>query len=250
MLVVIFAGIWFWTHSEQPKAIVPEIPFIEPVVEQVVDTHIEDIIKATNEKSKQVNSIVAEAEVQVDGMNVSAELFYKKENNFRMLFYGIVNCNLDIGSNADNFWFWSKQYDKNTLYWAKHEDYNKTRLKTPFNPIWIMESLGYQEVSGDKFKEDEKYIKVYKDVVINLNRKVVKAVMIDKARLSVVGTYIYATDGSLLISSEWITPRKLVIKWTEENQNMTIDFGKWQENAAADNFKMPYKKKKVDMGKM
>jgi hypothetical protein len=252
-LCLVFAGVFYWYHHQAPVVPSP-LPFTEnvPVVEikPEQDTHIKDIINAVNDKNVSMNSLYAEADVYVDGMEVYSELYYQKDNKFRMLFYGLVNVNLDIGSNDDTFWFWSKQYDRNTVYWAKHEDYSKTRLKTPFNPIWIMESLGAGEVSGDTFKEDDKYLKVYKNVTINGNRKVTRAVMIDKTTLNVVGTYIYSLNGDLLISSEWTSNRELNIKWTEENQNMIIKFTKWHLNASVDNFKMPSKRKQVDMGKM
>lgn len=247
ILAVVYVYFLIPNKPVQPK--LEPIIFNEPIVESPKDTHIEDIINKVNEKNSVINGFSSKAIIQTNGMELNAEIYYRKDKMFRMFIYGpLGGLNLDIGSNSDIFWFWSKGFDRNTLYWASYEEgYSKTRLKTPFNPTWIMESLGYEKVVGDKYKEDEKYLKVFREDIISRGRKVVKAVMIDKKNLTIVGHYVYDLSGKLLVSSER-NENSIDINWLEENQKMSIKL--YNQSNKIGNFIPPVKRSKIDMNKM
>ena len=248
LIVVILLCVLFLLIRKKSDVIVePLMP--NAVVTDIVDidTHVQDIIEQVNLKNDKVKSLSYNATVHLDNMSFDAEIHYKKDKMFRMLAFGFFGTCLDIGSNDSIFWFWSKNFDSNTLYWARHEDFPKTKLQTPYGPLWMMQSLGYDKITGDKCGENDQYLKVFRDDVINNNRKVIKAVLIDKKELKVVGNYIYSTDGRLLVSSEW-HENILHIYWKEMNQKLIIVLEK-PINPTKE-FNPPYKPHKVNMANM
>jgi hypothetical protein len=49
---------------------------------------------------------------------------------------------IDIGSNANQFWFWVKEGDA-PLYYCSYSDYEKgVKLPLPFQPEWVVQALG------------------------------------------------------------------------------------------------------------
>ncbi|MGQ0635504.1 MAG: hypothetical protein ACT4QC_12890 [Planctomycetaceae bacterium] len=76
-------------------------------------------------------------------MKLSAQVAVAAPRKFRLTARAFAP-EVDLGSNDEQFWFWSKQSPSNDVYVASHdgESASSQALPVPFQPDWIMESLG------------------------------------------------------------------------------------------------------------
>ena len=90
---------------------------------------IPEVIREVNKRNSQIRSLSCdEMKVKVwqngMGFRLSGDLNYEKKRNFRMRFRSILGSEIDLGSNEDHFWYWSRRNPRPGLFYAKHEDYN------------------------------------------------------------------------------------------------------------------------------
>jgi hypothetical protein len=170
--------------------------------------------------------------MQTDEIKFVAELkstlVYEKELKFRMMVWSILGKESDIGSNDDIFWFWSKRMTPPALFYAKHEDLHKTRLKTPFHPSWMKDLVGINPVDSTDASifAQGSYLVVAKFQLSVMGEPIVRMYLIDPARMAYVGHYIFKTSGELVVSAEildfhevngYFLPKTIDITLTEEN---------------------------------
>ena len=104
------------------------------------------IIEAINLKNSKIKTFYCD-DIKIKAIkkltvNLKGKIYFEKDKNFRMFTSSILGKESDIGSNDNQFWFWSRKMNPPALHYAKYEDIYKTRLKTPFHPIWTIECLG------------------------------------------------------------------------------------------------------------
>ncbi|RDJ35516.1 MAG: hypothetical protein DWQ19_11915 [Crenarchaeota archaeon] len=172
--------------------------------------------------------IIMQTDDVILGSQLKATLAYEKKLNFRMLIYSFLGEESDIGSNSEIFWFWSKRMRPQALYYAKHEDLHKTRLKTPFHPMWMKEIIGVNEIDLNGalvFKQGELIIVSQRKFSV-MGHPIIRIYVIDPVKLAFLGHYIYNLDGSLVVSAEvlnhykindYYVPKIIQIYWAEEN---------------------------------
>lgn len=84
---------------------------------------------------------------------VSAMIAVESPRNFRLVATNPMGGNeVDLGSNPDHFWFWNRRSEEKYVYQARHdqEPERMRRFPFPFQPDWIMESLGVIEIDTEK----------------------------------------------------------------------------------------------------
>jgi hypothetical protein len=225
---------------------------------------IYEIIKTINDKNAKIKSIyVADMPIRLQQgrvtAKVSGELAMEKDKNFRLkVTHKITGKEMDIGSNNQYFWFWSKRMTPPSLHYAKHEDLNKTMLRTALNPNWMMESLSVGNISTDnievaKFKG---FWAVIQARTGNMGEPVTVMTLIDPTQKVVVGRYLYNQNGRMIASTEYqdfsgSVPRKILIIWYEEAIILDWDLSGSQINVGISPafWAMPDMRNKIDMGK-
>lgn len=186
-------------------------------------------------------------------ISASGNIRYEKPKNFRMIVQKFFNKELDLGSNENLFWFWGRRSAEPGLFYAKHEDYSKTRLKTPFNPIWIMASLGIDQINLKNVEFiDER--SVMEKTINSFGKPIIISTFIgsNKRIQNILTTDI---DGKLLISvtiDEYIGifPKKIVYHWLEENKTMQLTLKNPREIGLSNAklWEMPNIQPQTDMG--
>ncbi len=79
-------------------------------------------------------------------------LVCQKPKNFRMRAHALGNTEADIGSNKDEFWYWIARGD-NVLVHCSYKDLPRvSHVPFPFQPEWVMQSLGMAEYSPADYK--------------------------------------------------------------------------------------------------
>lgn len=215
------------------------------------------IIEEINAKNSQILSLFCEeVAVRVHGINSKARIAYEKDKHFRMTCWSILGQEADIGSNDKEFWFWSKRLRPKGFYYAEHANLQRTRLKTPFIPLWIMESLSVGTltanyttlVQGNKLLLSEPRINA-------LGQPITKVTAIDIKRKLIIGHYCYDKNGKLEVSSEVVEftpqdiPKRIQIQWLEEDLTMTLEFKNPETNVHLDArlWELPNAKMKIQL---
>lgn len=186
-------------------------------------------------------------------VRVGGSIAYQKERKFRLELGTILGSELDVGSDGEVFWFWSKRAKQQGLFWASFKDVNKTRLKTPFNPLWLSGCLGFEVVKGRVDSSGDRWV-VINETTNAKGEPVKTAVYIDPQKKLITGHGVYNSSGRLVASSEIQSfkdglPSKITFIWHEEEASMV-----WYLNSSKKNvpinpnrFVMPAKTPKIDM---
>lgn len=218
------------------------------------------LLKTINTKNSRIKNIVCtDVQIRAKGLpfQLKSTLLFEKEKNFRMIVKSIFGKELDIGSNDDQFWFWSKRMNPPALYFSAHKDLYKTRLKTPFHPLLLMESLSINKIKTDqvKFYKNDKYLLLEEEWTSPMNVPVIKKILIDLNLGAIKGHYLY-DDGGLVASAEIKKisnglPSEIIIIWYEENIAMSWKLDNLRINQMIDPnyWKLPNYRKTINMGK-
>lgn len=170
-------------------------------------------------------------------VRLSATVLYEKDNSFRLKLRSAFGNEMDLGSNDEIFWYWSRR-DKNPgLYWAVYADYRKTRLKTPFNPMFMRDTLGLSEISTEnaRISETTEYVILTYDKYNAMNQPILYSVMLDKATILIAGIIVTDTDGIPLVTVDIQhypdgILKKILYTWHEENRILALEFRNSQIN--------------------
>lgn len=186
------------------------------------------------------------------------EIYYEPPDRMRLYIFSVMGSEGDVGCNEKVFWFWSRRSKEPGIFYAKHEDYSKTRLKTPFNPLWIKASLGLEKVvtKDAKMYETEKDLVLVRESRNSIGDRILVYTYLDKENQWVRGQAITSLDGEMLASSEILErynrlPIKILYTWNEEDRNMLIELDRPTANVSlpASLWEMPDISPKIDMGK-
>ena len=261
--IVLFGVLYFLNRTN----VTPQPGFLlqgQYVVQDPSSLKFRAVANAVNRKNRQVATLVCEdIDIRISGnqfVRLSAKLHLQKDRYFRMITRSLFGKESDVGSNDQNFWFWSRRMNPPALHYADYKDILKTRLKTPFNPVWIMQTLGVHEISlnnGTAFKRG-KYWELRKTTRSAVGKRVVKVSVIDPDKLCVVGHYIYEND-EIIASAEVYEhvldkgiylPKKMLVTWYKEKISLVWTFNNPQINIPIDStlWVMPQMKQTINMG--
>lgn len=227
------------------------------------DKTAQAVIAVVNQKNQPIKSLFCDDIVaKISGMKIKARLAYEKDKNFRMLYWSALGKESDIGSNDNLFWFWSRRMHPRGFYYASHADLSKTRLKTPFIPLWIMESLSVNVLPDIDYKVNQKdnLLMLSENRINALGEPTVKVTVIDKNTNLIIGHYCFDKKNQLEVSSEIIefvktksgheVPKKIKIQWFEENIFIDLELNNPETNMTLNPalWEMPDVPKKIRLG--
>ena len=108
-------------------------------------------------QSRQVEQLQSDVKVSVAGMpSLRGTLAVERPDRLRMTagLLGVSELGIDVGSNEDLFWFWTKVASAGgqpAIYYARHNEYKSSMLQRalPIEPSWLIDSLGLMEFRSD-----------------------------------------------------------------------------------------------------
>ena len=119
------------------------------------------LVAYLNENASRVQSVRFE-DMSVDAtlgsqsFGLRGRLLAEKPRNFRMKATVLGKDEADIGSNAQEFWFWIARNPEPHQYFCSYRDLEEGRVKVmplPIQPDWVMETLGLGPYGpADKYK--------------------------------------------------------------------------------------------------
>jgi len=219
------------------------------------------IIKNLNIQNSSISSVIFnDCKIYIWKKNLrlkfNSNIFYEKNKNFHMEVFSLLGKELDLGSNQEVFWYWSKREKNSALYWAYHEDFHKTRLKNPFDPLFIKSTLGIDEIKleGAIFNENNKEIIIsYKKIGSN-GEELYFSIFICK-QLNLINKFLLQNKNKKnLAICEIIREKNHLIKeinytWEEEDIKMSIKINSIKTNIDIDpkNFELPNLEPEINM---
>lgn len=188
---------------------------------------------------------------------VFGELAMEKDKFFRLkVNHRLTGREMDIGSNDQIFWFWSKRMSPPALYYSKHENLNKTMLRSALNPNWMLEALNVGDINVENIEISKfnDFWAIIQSRVDGSGDNVTAMILIDPNKEIVLGRYLYNKYDKMIASTEYSEfldniPRKILIIWYEEAITLTWSLQNIQINTNIDPelWIMPNIKNKIDM---
>ena len=160
---------------------------------------------------------------------------------------------MDLGSNNDIFWFWSKRMEPSYLYYSRHENIANTNLKTPLNPMWMIESLNVGLIDKGTIqamtKKNEMYY-IYQNRISASGEPITLITKLDPKTESVISRLMVNQNKQSIVT---ITYNKKMMKTIWHDEGISMD---WDMSSTCYNTVLPGKlwilpdfKNKFDMGK-
>lgn len=196
------------TCSRQPPAALFPPP---PPVFQATPT-LQDLVLTMN-RTKSISQLSTNsASVEVLSMpdlpRLGATLNLQREKNFRLrASLPIIFAGIDMGSNPESFWFEVPEGVSKTLYYARHEQYQKqlSRAILPIDPTWMMDALGLVEldptnvIAGPITRTDGRLeVRSTQTMPDGIYQKVL---ILDPKAGFVTDQFLYAPSGNLIARS-------------------------------------------------
>lgn len=210
------------------------------------------IINKINDNSKNINKIQSKIKIQQGIFSIYGFIAFEKPNNFSMVCNSILGKELEIGSNKDYFWFFSRNMKPKALYYCFAGDVEKTRLRKIFYPSLLKEFLCIHEINNKKLKINKDFI--YSEEKINLGQQVFDKITIIKNN-KIIGYLLFEND-KMIIKIEIlefqkidkkILPKKIKIEWIEENIEQEWILSETQINSNFSSWSMPDYKIKINL---
>jgi hypothetical protein len=111
---------------------------------------LEEVIAAVNRNNSQIQSLYSNsATLKSSIYTLQAHFAYQRPSFFRLRAETpITGPEVDLGSNAQLFWFWIKRNQPPAIYYCRHDQYatSQARQMVPIEPNWLIEALGTLEI--------------------------------------------------------------------------------------------------------
>ncbi len=129
----------------------------EPSLTKVSLTATEAIEKH-NLNAARIQSLEARPRITVSSASVNGtvdgRMAMERPKNFKLQMLGPMKTPAaDIGSNADEFWFWTKGgrgSKDNAILVCSYDDLERTTLSAAFQPEWVIEAMGLRSISREE----------------------------------------------------------------------------------------------------
>lgn len=255
--VILFGFFIMFLILKNNHSNIPEIDVSNPNLIEIPFSKNE-IVNRINNKNKKINSILIK-NMPIKAKNgrmtfkLTGDLAHNKDKFFRFIVTSkITGKEMDIGSNNDIFWFWSKRISPPALYFSKHEDLWKTNLKTPLNPAWMIESLNINLIDQNNISsisEDGVYLYLREKRKTAAGDDCVFITVIHKKSETVWARKLIDLNGNGIVST-FYSGENIIIDWKDENASMEWDTTNKELNVNLSNsmWQLPKYKNKINMG--
>jgi hypothetical protein len=117
----------------------------------------ERLVRAINANTSEVRQLSCDVHIRTEGVPMlSGTLIVERPRKMRLKagLAGISEMGFDVGSNDEEFWFWSKAAaggQAPTIFHAKHSEFaaSPARQSLPFEPQWVIDALGMLALPED-----------------------------------------------------------------------------------------------------
>jgi hypothetical protein len=187
--------------------------------------------------------IVGRGQAQMP-VSVSADLAIEAPRNFRLRVNSLGGEEVDLGSNAEQFWFWNRRAEEKCIYVAYHdgESAASRRFPIPFQPEWIMETFGVipidaSSVTAQPGPNGSRTIHLTSEVDSPLGGTISKLTVVDICHGVVIEQALYDAQGNQIASARMsqfahhavpgtrtsvVLPRQIDLDWPKAGIGLTM----------------------------
>jgi hypothetical protein len=267
-LLIVFVAIGicrlFLTPKEKPFSYISEREILQPPVPTPSEEELEVLraVEAINGRREIGTLVYKNIEISISqrpNIRLTGTLYCQSPQNVRFRVYSPLGQETDMGSNEQLFWFWSKRMKPSALYYADHDQIYNTRLRTPFHPGYLIESLGVKKIEtmGSHLSIKGNYYKITQQRKGMYGQPVIKTTLIDREKI--VAHYLHDHRGMIAsweIKEHYATPfgyfpKVIIITWHEENSQTRWDLDPPCVNTKSmipiSTWMMPNYKPKIDL---
>ena len=179
----------------------------------VAGSSLDQVIAAVNQNSAKIQSLqTTNATITVRGLtgvpslrgNIAAQRPGRLRLEASTTFLG---PQVDLGSNDELFWFWSKQNEPPALYYSRHDQFagSAAQQVMPIEPQWVLDALGMMQFSlagqhQGPFPYGNNTLEI-RSVVPSRSGTMTRTTVIDGRTAWVLEQHIYDAQGTLVASS-------------------------------------------------
>lgn len=186
--------------------------------------------------------------------SLQSTIALERPRNFRLRaqLSSFTGPELDVGSNAERFWFWTKHNPSRELYFCRHEDFATSLAPQviPVEPEWMIEALGITTLRPEEVVQGPTAVGVNRLELKSLRQTpfgpLHRITLVDAATGWVVGEQIFDAGSQLLASATMsgherdaaqnvTLPRRIEIQWPPTRMSLTIDIDELEINTLAGN---------------
>lgn len=110
----------------------------------------QDLVANLNARAARVTQLNSNVTVTMPGspkIRGTLQIEYPDRMRMKAGLMGVSELGVDVGSNQDQFWIWSKADlpgQPSALYFAKHNEFEQSEVRQaiPLDPNWLIDSLG------------------------------------------------------------------------------------------------------------
>jgi hypothetical protein len=132
----------------------------QPLIGKTALVDVDDFVARHNANADKIQTLVAKPAVTLKtrfvGMSdfsgpTEGRLAMERPQNFKLVLETVGQRKIaDIGSNDQEFWFWVPNDRERYIYWCNYSDLERTGVAVPFQPDWIVESMGLKAISSEE----------------------------------------------------------------------------------------------------
>lgn len=189
------------------------------------------------------------ARVSVQGVpiSMSAMVAVEAPRNFRLLVNSGMGNEVDLGSNTEGLWFWSRQSPQKHVFTCSHERLGvaQRRFPVPIQPDWIMEALGVIPIEERGLVMEpgpprSRTVRLSSQHLTPEGDQVKKVVVVDTCHGVVREHALYDSEdrlvarailsGHYLAASNVVMPRVVQLDMPAAKANLTLNLGQVEIN--------------------
>lgn len=212
---------------------------------------LDQLLSAINNNTAKVRSMICrDARLSAEGapIDLRANLAIERPGNFRMRGEtSLTGPELDVGSNAQEYWLWVKRNQPPAFYYGRHDQFAQSQASQifPIEPTWLIEAFGLvsfdpqQPIQGPIPRGNDQ-VEVRTQRMAN-GKQVQQVTIIDARRALVLEQHLYTPQGQRIASaltsehrmdvqSGAALPRKIVLEWPASKMKLTLDLFDLQVN--------------------
>jgi hypothetical protein len=257
LVAVLGLGTMLLAGCNQMKWFRPNPPVEGGLVMTSPNPTAESVVALLNENARRLQSLECHdidltCTQGIHSGNLVASMVCQKPRNFRLMGKVVNNTVVDMGSNDHEFWWWISKADPPHLYHCAYDEFKQIqgRVGLPFQPDWIIESLGMAEFApGKPYKlvsARDNTLELVEDTYSPQGRPVHKVTVLRRGpnqQVYVTAHHLRDEHGKNICSavvlqsqqersSNAVLPKKVQIDWPAEKIRLTMTLNDVRVNAA------------------
>lgn len=214
---------------------------------------LEEVVSHLNRNTELVHSWRA-SRIRIHAQGVAiplqGRLAVERGNHVRLEVTSPRGGEVDIGSNDQQFWVWSREM-KPAFVTCKHENTEVVRRSygIPFETEWLMEALGVAPIPTDgmtlETSPSKNEMRLVQQVVTARGHQLRRALLIDLKKGGVITEHsLYDYDGHRIAIAKLgahyydkpsgaVLPHRVSLDWPRNQMAVTMEFGKIEVNPSS-----------------